>query len=374
MKILFVFHEARLTGASLALFRVVSWLKRNSDIQMSFLFNEKGPLQQDLLSYGTTITWDTTLKYSRFDRLFRFFIHRKTSQQILLQRIQQENFDLIYFNTIVASDMILMLAELKVKKLWHIHELELAAKTIGIKKLNAISLVDCVVANSESTKSFLLEYGVDRSLISVFYPSINIKEIMEKSEHESQVLSILPIRDSFVIGSAGTVLERKGVQAFLILAKTIDRIYPFNNFKFVWVGALNGRDRIIIEHDIHKAELEGKVFFTGELSNPYPVYKSFDVFVSTSKEESFGLALIESACLGKALFCFTNSHEIERLVKSASNYTAAYLDVLSMGEGLIELSKDKNNLLQAGQRALAIAESYDEDEIMPPFLNFLKAI
>jgi len=45
-----------------------------------------------------------------------------------------------------------------------------------------------------------------------------------------------------------------------------------------------------------------------------------------------------------------------------------------MGEGLIELSKDKNNLLQAGQRALAIAESYDEDEIMPPFLNFLKAI
>lgn len=374
MKILFVFHEARLTGASLALFRVVDWLKRNSDLNMFFLFKENGPLQQDLLNYGTSISWDTIEKPIAANRFLRVFIQRKTSQQILLERVQKENFDLVYFNTIVVSDMILMMAELKVKKLWHIHELELAAKTIGISKLNAISHVDYVVANSESTKSFLLEQGVDKNLISVFYPTINVRAIIEKSQVESRALEGLPIENSFVIGSSGTVLERKGVQAFMILAKTIDRIYPDNNFKYVWAGALNGRDRIIIEHDIRKAGLHEKVFFTGELSNPYPVYKLFDVFVSTSKEESFGLALIEAACLRKPLFCFENSHEIERLVKSASNFTTDYLDVLSMSEQLIELSKNKELLAMAGERALVTAKRYDEDKIMPPFLSFLKTI
>jgi glycosyltransferase involved in cell wall biosynthesis len=374
MKILFVFHEARLTGASLALFRVVDWLKRNSDVNMFFLFKENGPLQQDLLNYGTSISCDTTEKPTAVNRFLRVFIQRKTPQQILLERVQKENFDLVYFNTIVISDMIRMMAGLKVKKLWHIHELELAAKTIGISKLNVISHVDYVVANSESTKSFLLEQGVDKNLISVFYPTINVKAIIEKSQVESLALEGFPIENSFVIGSSGTVLERKGVQAFMILAKTIDRIYPDNNFKYVWAGAMNGRDRIIIEHDIRKAGLHEKVFFTGELSNPYPVYKSFDVFVSTSKEESFGLALIEAACLRKPLFCFENSHEIERLVKSASNFTTDYLDVLSMSEQLIELSKNKELLAKAGERALATATRYDEEEIMPPFLNFLKTI
>lgn len=374
MKILFVFHEARLTGASLALFRVVDWLKRNSDVNMFFLFKEKGPLQQDLLNFGTSISWDTIEKPTTANRFSRVFIQRKTSQQKLLERVQKENFDLVYFNTIAVSDMILILAELKVKKLWHIHELELAAKTIGISKLNVISQVDYVVANSESTKSFLLEQGVDNNVISVFYPTINVRAIIEKSQVESQALQGLPIENSFVIGTSGTVLERKGVQAFMILAKTIDRIYPDNNFKYVWAGALNAKDRIIIEHDIRKAGLNEKVFFTGELSNPYPVYKSFDVFVSTSKEESFGLALIEAACLKKPLVCFENSHEIERLVKSASNFTTDYLDVLSMSEQLIELSKNKRLLAEAGERALVTATRYDEDEIMPPFLNFLKTI
>ena len=98
------------------------------------------------------------------------------------------------------------------------------------------------------------------------------------------------------------------------------------------------------------------------------------MFVSTSKEESFGLALIEAACLKKPLFCFENSHEIERLVKSASNFTTDYLDVLAMSEQLIELSKNKRLLAEAGERALVTATRYDEDEIMPPFLNFLKTI
>ncbi len=358
----------------MALFRIIAWLKRNSDADMFFLFKESGPLQQDVLNYGTIVSWDANEKVSFFDRFLRVLTKRKTPHQRLIERVQKEGFDLIYYNTIAVSDLIRAMAVLQVKKLWHLHELELAAKTIGIGNLKAVSHIDYVVANSESTKSFLLDYGVDENLISVFYPTINVREIVSRSQERSNALDSFPIENEFVIGSAGTVLERKGVQAFIILAKTIDRIFPENNFKYVWVGALNGRDRIIIEHDIQKASLSEKVYFTGELSNPYPVYNSFSVFVSTSKEESFGLALIEAACLGKALFCFKNSHEVERVVRSASNFVSDYLDVLSMSEQLVELFRNEDRLVEAGGRAYNTAKMYDEDEIMPPFLNFLKEI
>ena len=57
MKILFIFHEANLTGATLSLFGNVKWYSDNTDITMHFLLKENGILNNEISQIGTVYLW-----------------------------------------------------------------------------------------------------------------------------------------------------------------------------------------------------------------------------------------------------------------------------------------------------------------------------
>jgi glycosyltransferase involved in cell wall biosynthesis len=108
--------------------------------------------------------------------------------------------------------------------------------------------------------------------------------------------------------------------------------------------------------------------------NPFPYYELFDIFVSFSKEESFGLSALEAAALHKPLVCFKNTGGIEELVEQAGNITIPYLDMIKMGQKLIEMQKDSNMLHQLGCDSYLVAQKYEENIVMPQMYNFLKLI
>lgn len=60
MKILFVFHEAELSGASILLYRMVNWLSENTSISLSFLLMRDGPLGKEIKELGPVYFWDET--------------------------------------------------------------------------------------------------------------------------------------------------------------------------------------------------------------------------------------------------------------------------------------------------------------------------
>lgn len=309
MKILFIFHEARLTGASLALFRMVKWLKSHSDISMSFLLLEGGALQKELGELGEVIEWDRYKFYkpSILRRVRNKLLGNNSFQKKIIRKISKSNFDILYFNTIVSGRVAENFKHIQTKRIWHIHELELAVKTNNVDYLQAYSLFDSIIANSKSTKLFLESKGFDGRKINVFYPIVSVSSIQNLSKESVDNNLARIIKNSFVIGSSGSGIERKGVQSFIITAKLVNNIYPANNFKFVWVGDVSKNERSIIEHDIQKTNLSEKVFFLGEKNNPYPYYDKFNIFISTSKEESFGLSLVEAAILKKPIICFDST-------------------------------------------------------------------
>lgn len=373
MKVLFVFHHAGITGAALLLYSTVEWLSSNTDIKMSFLLRDDGPLKSELARYGNVYDWNSELpKQTRLlSRIRRKLFSSKTPQDLLIDRLENEKFDIVYFNTILCSSIIEKLAHFKAKKIWHIHELELAIKTHGTAHLEAKNSIDQVIANSNSTKKNLVNHGFTSSNIHVIYPFIDLEKIKNKAQEFSGKNVLNLPEDAFIIGTSGTAIDTKGVQNFLTLPSILDHLMPGNTCYFVWVGTCPHKQKIIVDYDIAKSGNSSRIIFTGEQRNPYPYYKSFNVFVSTSKEESFGLSVIEAAALNKPVMCFKNTGGVEEIVAGSGNVTVDYMDLYQMALELIALYKNRNLMNDLGDKAYAYAKEYDTNIIMPDMLAFL---
>ncbi len=373
MKILFVFHHGGITGASLALLSSIEWLNAHTDYKMSFLFRENGIMEDVVSKYGKVHIWEeeSHQPLSIFVRIKNKILKSKTKQRVLLENIERQHFDIIYFNTIICSKIINKMSGLSSTKIWHIHELELAINYYGVQHLNAVNNVSKIIANSKNTKNTLLRYGFNNDKISVIYPFINCKK-MDKLVIQSVDRTTFNIpENAFIIGTSGTVMDRKGVDNFISTAIIIDELFPKNNFYYIWVGAYTNKQKIMFDYDINKSEKKDKILFIGEHSNPFPIYNLFDIFVSTSKEESFGLSALEAGYFSKPLVCYKNTGGIEEIVVNSGNTTVEYMNTYHMAQEIIRLYHNMTTRETLGKNAKVLAESFDVEIIMPQLMDFL---
>ncbi len=372
MKILFLFHEAKLTGATLNLFRMVKWLSVHSDHSMTFLLREDGVLSPELRKIGRVHYWNpgkgalkSTLVKKALD-----IIRVQISRRRIYQKFKKEKFDLVYANTIGCSEMIASLQPLGYRTIWHIHEMELAMKAFGSDRLKVAVKVDRMIANSGSTRDSLMKMGIAEEKIRVLYPVIDFTLITAEAANKNLRKSLGIPEDAFLIGSSGTGIERKGMGTFIQLARMIEGLQPGNPFYYLWVGKI--LDPEIHEHDIRNSGMANRIILCGEQEHPFEYYRIFDVFVSCSKEESFGLAAMEAGALGKPMVCFEHTGGLAEVVKRAQNLTVPYLDSMSMAEAIIGLHRDPARMKELGTLAAGYARNFDQDRIMSEFEKILK--
>ncbi len=104
-------------------------------------------------------------------------------------------------------------------------------------------------------------------------------------------------RSDFVVGSVGRLTFGKGFETLISACGLLNDKIPELKLIIVGSGELEGKLRNLA---IRKLS-QGKVFFTGWVSNPYSVLPAVDVFVSASSSEAgVSAALIEAMSTGLA--------------------------------------------------------------------------
>ena len=100
----------------------------------------------------------------------------------------------------------------------------------------------------------------------------------------------------FMIGAAGALIPRKGfnflIRAFARFATSNKRA---TDSGLIIAGA--GPERESLEQLATDLEVSNQVRFTGHLSNPYPMMRACDLFVSASQSEGLANVLLESMAL-----------------------------------------------------------------------------
>ena len=143
-KILFISHEASLSGATFVLLELMKWLKAHQQIEVTILLKEDGPVKEKFLETGDVYLYDfpvTQYKNRVVAAMYHRFLlpwQKAKYHRRLLRKFQQSGFDLIYANTISVGEIIDFLKPLRCKVVTHVHELQYVIECMGAKNMQQV--------------------------------------------------------------------------------------------------------------------------------------------------------------------------------------------------------------------------------------------
>ena len=187
----------------------------------------------------------------------------------------------------------------------HVVPASLVGSIVGAKRWLAVATrylrwfynrADLLIAVSDETKRELEAMGV-RTRIDVIYNMVDTSQYVvtpASKQAARRTYGIAP--DAFVVIGNGQVQPRKRVDTFVAMARALP------DMTFVWVGGMPfgkiAADSSQMQQLIDTAP--ANVTFTGvvSLDEVRQYLACGDVFVMTSQQETFGLAIVEAAASG----------------------------------------------------------------------------
>lgn len=124
-----------------------------------------------------------------------------------------------------------------------------------------------------------------------------------KDFDRAELRRTLPGSAPLLVGTVGELSAVKGQEEFVRAAATIIRREKFMNARFLIIGDDKSRgaemhtrlEKLIAEH-----QLQEHVLLLGHVSELTPLIASLDLYVSASRAEAFGLAMLEALMCGVA--------------------------------------------------------------------------
>lgn len=215
---------------------------------------------------------------------------------------------------------------------------------------------DAVVAVSQETAAVLKDMGVTTT-ITVVYNMIDTSVYQRDESRRASVREKIGVdENTFVVVGNGQVQPRKRVDTFVRLARELPEMH------FVWVGGLPfgkvAANHAEINELIHTAP--SNVTFTGvvELDEVRNFFAAGDVFVMTSEQETFGLAIIEAAASGLPVV-LRDIHDYDDTFRP----DAVMASEESFASEIQRLATDNTHYLDMQKHAALIAKRFDSHEI-----------
>lgn len=371
-KLLFVSHDANTAGAQKVLLGVISWFKKHTRIEIKILCLGGGKWLHKFNALGDTIVLDELRKETG-------------SEDDLVRRLGEfcgGSPDLVYGNSVVVGREYGLLERLDAPIITYFHEMEMSIKRY------AAEYIDDVLAHSAHflagsgavMENLVSSHGVDRARISMVYESINPNESIRQlsGEEKLEYRKRLGITEGgFVaIGCGMGMAFRKGADLFIEAARSL-RARGVDGFHFYWIGGFDPKEtdqRYGAWSDHMRAArkdgLERYVTFLGYKDNLNEYLAAGDVFLLTSRDEPFPLAMLEAAECGLPVICFAGAGGSPEFVEEDSGFVIPYEDVCAMADKVKTLMDDKELRLRIGARGREkLLSGFTFDQTTPHVLS-----
>jgi glycosyltransferase involved in cell wall biosynthesis len=127
--------------------------------------------------------------------------------------------------------------------------------------------------------------------VSVLHNSIDDKKFTANLLTRDKARQTLELNENgFVVGNIGRFSSSKDQISLVKSFATFNQSKPDSILVIIGEGHLRNQ----IEEEIQAQNMQNKIILTGEIQNAWRYLKAFDLFVTTSVDESFGLALLEA--------------------------------------------------------------------------------
>ncbi len=323
--VLFVSHQLTNTGAPHMLLEAAKAVKATGGFPVVVAPTD-GPLRSAFEREGIVVIIDESVAQNHF--LFERFAR---------------NFDLVVVNTVVMRPVVEQLAKaLSVPILWWLHESEMLSGRLNKLRPSFGEQVS-VVCVSEYAKSFV---APDVN-VRVLYNGIPDYKSAISSAYSDQKLTFLMV---------GTIEPRKGqdlfVQAILDLPPSMRANCRFVMAGKVWPPLEPFWNEIKLKIGSHP-----EIVFAGDLPHEKALglIGECDVLVCCSRDEAFGMVVVEAAQMGKPSI-ISDRTGVREVLDADSSFVFVSGDVRALRARMIEVYKNQDSLQDMGRSARRIYE------------------
>lgn len=382
-KILFISHEASLSGAPILLYNLVKWLSQHTNIAIEVLFLRDGNLRPDFvpIAQNTYSVAGLDSFFSKNWRRVKYRINAKYSESLeqtaerIAAKLADHQYDLIFGNTLESLLWLLPFKKRGLPCICAVHELTFSVESTFSKQyvLDNIGKVDQIIAGSRAVGENLIDrYGAPKEKVAVIHSFVEDNLNIHQDADILKAALEIP-KDAFVFGLASSQELRKGTDLAPRLVYYLHKIAPELSFKFINLGG--GDTNMFVRNaklDAEKLGISDKMIFVGHTKYPNDYLNIFDVFVMLSREDPFPLVTLTAAQLAKPIIAFQQSGGADEFLENGVGILCPYLDVEEMASQIAGLARDKNYRDTLGQKAKAELENkYQQDSSMQKIIKLM---
>lgn len=384
-KILFISHEASLSGAPILLLSLLKRIKASTDYSFDVLLLRNGALYNDFISIADNVflatiqTYEPSFLKRNIKRAKNLIIKKKAINENLIDKITSpllsNEYDLVYGNTMGSLSWTLPFKNSNIPTIVAVHELTFGIESTFEKDfvLENINNITNIIAGSKAVADNLVEtYYADEKKISVIHSFVDEKiDINVASEIIKKDFQINA--NEFVIGLASSQELRKGTDLVPMLVKKIADKAPELNFKFINLGGTVNNSAVRCSKlDAEKMGVRDRIIYIEHTSTPNNYINIFDVFLLLSREDPFPLVMLTAAKLEKPIIAFKKSGGAEEFLADNHGILVPYLDLDIMAEEIIKLSKNETLQKELGQKIkYRIDNEYSDSELTDKTLDLI---
>ncbi len=346
-KVLFICHEASLSGAPLLLLNIINVLNSDPGIKMKIVLKRGGILLDDFKKAAATVQIKSdgyrrhkNIIYNIVDIIFSKFNFLKAAWWSF-------NADIIFNNTITNGRLLQKVNIFKKPVITYVHELKEVAKLFEVKKDTGFTIkyTNIFCCPSSAVSSFLTEvYHVPESkkiIFPYYFPFNQHKQSItdqNKVSFKKQYASKYLIDPNTIwVVNMAKVSIRKGYDTFINIAEKCAQQQP-GKFSFVWIG---DSENSTIEKELllnNSKLLKNNIHFIGMLPHSYNSLLPFDIFLLSSREDPYPLVVLEAAFQKVPAICFRDAGGIKEFVGEDAGWVMPDFSETKVVEKLMEIS------------------------------------
>lgn len=199
-----------------------------------------------------------------------------------------------------------------------------------------LPMFDKIISVSDGVKEdFVKLYGLEDK-IEVIYNLVNTDRIKGMSLEKCDLVLD---KDKFNIACVGRLDNRsKAYDRLIDVIAKLDKEGLFDDVVLRFFG--DGPDKDELEEKIKEYNLTDRVILYGRVNNPYKYMKNQDLFVLSSKYESFGLVVVEALTVGVPVLA-TETSAIRKILDDGVNGRIVQNSEDGLYNGLKEILENK---------------------------------
>jgi glycosyltransferase involved in cell wall biosynthesis len=380
-QVVFISHDSTLTGAPILLLNLISLLKKRNDFDIRIILFKGRILEKDFKKLGQVLI----LRPGNYNKP-KFFLRKliqisRYRYRLLFLKNFTKNATVVFSNTVTNGKILKAIAFPRTRVVTYVHELESIISVYKKKAALSFKYSDLLIVPAQAVAQNLIRnHSIPEEKIfylNYFYPAdVFYKGIDSKITARKKFDGILHFSDeNFYVLGMGAATFRKGIDLFVGAASILKAANK--NVHFVWIGDYDDTHlKQKMENEIEDKNLKNVITFPGRLPHSLNNFPAFDLFVLTSREDSYPLVVLEAALAKIPSVIYAKSGGIIDFVKDDCGWVIEETSCEALAKKIIEIKDQKTELKKRGENAFAkcIALHTDEQYIFKQFMNILTAL